>query len=474
MPCRAKKAKCSGDKPTCSNCDRFRLECTWPEGRKRKRTRKEMEADFGKRPAPGATEAAGPSFTTQTGPKAVTSDPTPTERSESTTSASQVFADRRPSEMTQHPFVQQEVTQPSLNAVGFEQDPLLSQSMRFGNGQSFSPQARNSMFFPHAAATGHQLHQPHPPIDELQPLSGTSRMNTGSAGAGTPHTIWQFLASLPAHDSLLPTYREGDDPLQMQLSGLNARGDGPVNPYPQYPMANEQQYLPQQQHQIQQNQQLVAAAHDFLQYNPPSASEKRSNVGTGKEPQTEAQKAPSDSAGSKMGTPSMSGLMKAITNQIGYLEGDESKPYLKLSYFRVAGSTCEFLPDSRRSTRLKANVGSRAAWNQQDMPQTSSQARQSDGPRITQRGSWRRLEPRFHKQSFAASAESLRICGIRRFRHAAKGNLRAVAGDLFRFAGAALPKYTAVSTFQAVGEWNDVGFPAERCDCRQHRENEVG
>jgi hypothetical protein len=24
------------------------------------------------------------------------------------------------------------------------------------------------------------------------------------------------------------------------------------------------------------------------------------------------------------------------------LEGDESKPYLKLSYFRVAGSTCKF------------------------------------------------------------------------------------------------------------------------------------
>jgi hypothetical protein len=302
-----------------------------------------MEADFGKRPAPGATAAAGPSSTRETVQKATTSDPAPTERSESTTSGVQLFAERRPSETTRHPFASQEPALPPLNGVGFE-DPLLSQSMRFSTGSSFSPQARNSMFFPQTNNSGYQLHQPPPTMGELQPMAGTSRLNTGSAGAGTPHTIWQFLASLPAQDSLLPTY-EGDDPLQMQLSGMDSQAVGSANPYPQYPMPDEQQYLPQQQQQPQQTQQPVSA-NDFLPYNPPtqanSVSENRSNGGTGKEPQTEAKNAQSEDAGATTGTPSMSGLMKAITNQIGYLEGDESKPYLKLSYFRVAGSTCKF------------------------------------------------------------------------------------------------------------------------------------
>jgi hypothetical protein len=170
-------------------------------------------------------------------------------------------------------------------------------------------------------------------------------MNTGSAGTGTPHTIWQFLASLPAQNSLLLPYAaEEDNSLHSQLSGMNHQNAESTNTYPHYPVDNEQQYLPHQ-HQAQRPQQIVHPSNDFLPYNQPSrshsVSENRSNGGTGKEPQTEAQKTPTDNAGESAGTPSMSGLMKAITNQIGYLEGDESKPYLKLSYFRVAGSTCE-------------------------------------------------------------------------------------------------------------------------------------
>lgn len=309
-----------------------------------------MEADFGKRPAPGSTETGGPSGTRGNAPKVTAPDPAPTERSESTASAAQTFTDARPSETTRHPFQQPEVNQASHNGAGFHQDPSLAQSMRFGSGQTFSPQASNSMFFPHAATTGFQLHQPPPPpIDDMQPLSGTERMNTGSAGTGTPHTIWQFLASLPAQNSLLPSYNQGDDGLQAQLSGMD-QSLGSGNPYPQYPLTNEQQYLPHQ-HQPPPQQQLMSSSNDFLPYNPPSrtnsVSEKRSSGPTGKEPQTEAHKTPTDVAGPATGTPSMSGLMKAITNQIGYLEGDESKPYLKLSYFRVAGSTCEFRPRLR-------------------------------------------------------------------------------------------------------------------------------
>ena len=39
----------------------------------------------------------------------------------------------------------------------------------------------------------------------------------------------------------------------------------------------------------------------------------------------------------------MTGLVKAITNQIGYLEGDESKPYLRLHYFRVVSRRPRYL-----------------------------------------------------------------------------------------------------------------------------------
>ncbi|TRM66722.1 fungal-specific transcription factor domain-containing protein [Schizophyllum amplum] len=43
--CRAKRARCSGDRPICRACEKANEECTWPSGRKRKRTRREMEAE---------------------------------------------------------------------------------------------------------------------------------------------------------------------------------------------------------------------------------------------------------------------------------------------------------------------------------------------------------------------------------------------------------------------------------------------
>jgi hypothetical protein len=41
--CRSKRARCSGERPVCRKCAQVKAECVWPEGRKRKRTRKEME-----------------------------------------------------------------------------------------------------------------------------------------------------------------------------------------------------------------------------------------------------------------------------------------------------------------------------------------------------------------------------------------------------------------------------------------------
>ncbi|KAJ7641467.1 fungal-specific transcription factor domain-containing protein [Roridomyces roridus] len=43
--CRAKRARCSGEKPVCKACVKAQEECVWPEGRRRKRTRREMEAE---------------------------------------------------------------------------------------------------------------------------------------------------------------------------------------------------------------------------------------------------------------------------------------------------------------------------------------------------------------------------------------------------------------------------------------------
>ncbi|VDB86679.1 unnamed protein product [Peniophora sp. CBMAI 1063] len=43
--CRAKRGRCTGEKPICAPCVKAQAECTWPEGRRKKRTRREMEAD---------------------------------------------------------------------------------------------------------------------------------------------------------------------------------------------------------------------------------------------------------------------------------------------------------------------------------------------------------------------------------------------------------------------------------------------
>ena len=37
--------RCSGDRPVCAACEKAQEECIWPSGRKRKRTRREMEED---------------------------------------------------------------------------------------------------------------------------------------------------------------------------------------------------------------------------------------------------------------------------------------------------------------------------------------------------------------------------------------------------------------------------------------------
>lgn len=41
--CRAKRIRCSGTKPVCTACGKAGAECEWPSGRRRKRTRREME-----------------------------------------------------------------------------------------------------------------------------------------------------------------------------------------------------------------------------------------------------------------------------------------------------------------------------------------------------------------------------------------------------------------------------------------------
>ena len=43
LKCRARRARCSGQRPTCAGCTKLGCECVYPEGRRRKRTRKEMD-----------------------------------------------------------------------------------------------------------------------------------------------------------------------------------------------------------------------------------------------------------------------------------------------------------------------------------------------------------------------------------------------------------------------------------------------
>ncbi|KAJ6618004.1 fungal-specific transcription factor domain-containing protein [Mycena sp. CBHHK59/15] len=59
--CRAKRARCSGEKPVCRACAKAEEECIWPSGRKRKRTRREMEEEERKeREATAAAQGHSP------------------------------------------------------------------------------------------------------------------------------------------------------------------------------------------------------------------------------------------------------------------------------------------------------------------------------------------------------------------------------------------------------------------------------
>ncbi|KAF9267220.1 hypothetical protein L218DRAFT_1074512 [Marasmius fiardii PR-910] len=67
MRCRTKRARCSGEKPTCSACQKAGEECTWPAGRKRKRTRREMEEEERKEREAAAAAAAQASVSNNIG-----------------------------------------------------------------------------------------------------------------------------------------------------------------------------------------------------------------------------------------------------------------------------------------------------------------------------------------------------------------------------------------------------------------------
>lgn len=338
MPCRAKKAKCSGDKPACTNCEKFRLECTWPDGRKRKRTRKEMEADFGKRPALATAESDQPMASRGQLPSGAKPPNQPaSERSESTSVSAQIAPEGSSAAAARFAFAPSRGAQG--NEPGLQQDPLLSQTMNmFASGPSFSPQPPPNMFFP--SNTGFPLQQPSTSdVNRMRSGSGAMDRGTGSAGMGTPHTIWQFLANLPSQGSLLPPYaNQGEDALQM-LSGMDGQPLGSTSIYPQQPLPVESLYqpIPGPHDPSPQIRQSGPSSREFSSFDPPPASTSAYN-GKAAEPirhSTETRTTPAENPGTQTGTPSMTGLMKAITNQIGYLEGDESKPYLRLHYFRV-------------------------------------------------------------------------------------------------------------------------------------------
>lgn len=352
IPCRAKKAKCSGDKPACTNCVKFRLECAWPDGRKRKRTRKEMEADFGKRPAPAVhhTVAASRSEGTETEVDARESNMAGTSHS-SQPQAQETNAIQQ-QETARMPSFSHDAGRPptaaSLNEIGALNDPLLSQSLgMFASGQTFSPP-----FFPPMgnSSTGYSLHQP--PLVERDGgnIGGISALNEvdqqnlsafggGRSGTTTPRTLWQLLANFPQQESLLPSYASGEEFAAGSASFL-----------PQFPLLGAHQHAQQSSHLSQNQQQPQQRTFDpsvgqmlnnFLPYQTPSTE--LDNTGKQRQNDTSAnvtqdsgnEVAKSPVAGPASATPSMGGLMKAITNQIGYLEGDETKPYLKLHYFRV-------------------------------------------------------------------------------------------------------------------------------------------
>ncbi|KAJ9119052.1 hypothetical protein QFC22_003543 [Naganishia vaughanmartiniae] len=315
-----------------------------------------MEADFGKRPAPASsstatgpdrTESAGKEGNNEENAMSSTSNPSHSRTQEPHTRQQQETARIPSSSHDTHP----PHSAPSLNVPGVAHDPMLSQSLgMYASGQNFSPQ-----FFPPmgTSSTGYSLHQPalmngdggNVDDDWSAPLE-VAQQGLSSTGATTPRTLWQLLASFPQQGSLLPSYATDAD-----------FGEGSDSNLPQFPLLGAHQhalqsshlpsnYQHQQQHQPAFAQPVGNIPNDFLPYNPPSAGQNGAGMrhhgnATAANPTQDhgSEVGKSPLAGPASATPSMGGLMKAITNQIGYLEGDESKPYLKLHYFRVAGST---------------------------------------------------------------------------------------------------------------------------------------
>lgn len=336
MPCRAKKAKCSGDKPACTNCERGRLACTWPDGRKRKRTRKEMEADFGKRPALATAEEEQ----TMAGLAYQSNVPYGFQRSESMSTSAHIVPEGSASAAGRFAFPAEIGSARGIDpGIRPNPGPLLSQTINtFRSGPTFSPQPPTTMFF--GANTGFPLHQPSVATGVDPVPSGPAVLDAGSAATGmpTPHTIWQLLANLSPQGSVLPTYgNQEDDALQM-LSGMNEQSAGSTSTYSQIPVPPESLFqIPASHDPSPQLPQPGTASTGFSPFNPPAANTASRDGKTTEacDRHAEARVAPTENAAAETGTPSITGLVKAITNQIGYLEGDESKPYLRLHYFRV-------------------------------------------------------------------------------------------------------------------------------------------
>ncbi|KAJ9105963.1 hypothetical protein QFC19_003298 [Naganishia cerealis] len=318
-----------------------------------------MEADFGKRPAPTAPATVVPAKGKGTGSEGGSVESLLADLSNPSLSRSQEPSNLQQQDKARIPSFSQEMSMlPSAaasNGLGALNDPLLSQSLgMFASGQNFSPP-----FFPPMGtrSTGYQLQQP-PLADNdggngsaLSAFHGAERQNPssfggeGRSGTTTPHTLWQLLANFPQQGSLLPSYAAEEEFTSGAASSM------PFSFVGAHQHAQQLSHLPSNHHQQQQQQHQPfelperSTSNDFLPYNPPSTDRSVSVTRhhgntTGKEAHdrgNDVGKSPLGGPGS--GTPSMSGLMKAITNQIGYLEGDESKPYLRLHYFRVAGST---------------------------------------------------------------------------------------------------------------------------------------
>ena len=324
MPCRAKKAKCSGDKPACANCEKGRLACTWPDGRKRKRTRKEMEADFGKRPALTAAEQEQP----VAGAGHQSTVPHGLRRSESMSTLAHIGPEGSGSAAGRFAF-------PAEIGSAQGQNPLLTQTMSmFGSGSSFSAEPPASIFF--GVNTGFPLDQPSTATGVEHIPSGSTVLDAVPATAEmpTPHTIWQFLASLSPRGSMLPSYGNREDDALRMLSGMDEQSAESTNVYSQIPVpADPLFHIPASHDPSPQLPQPGTASTGFPPFHPPAANTASRDGKTteASDCHAETQVMPTENAvAAETGTPSITGLVKAITNQIGYLEGDESKPYLRL------------------------------------------------------------------------------------------------------------------------------------------------